>query len=249
MSNVSNSPFNITMLIDPADMLSGEQLQKVLPKSLKGSVTQDMLDKVNALLTDSELAQNYRDNIIGFSSVLNDGKYKIEDYLNAVRYVSFRLLGSTQSDAYIKTFPERYDKFIREGKDAKTISSYVHAYNNNKLVASIYEQSMVPTWIVNAELYQKAINTQAELMVSAQSEKVRCDAADSILNHLKRPEVQRIDVNMNTNAENSVIDELRETTRKLVEQQKAMLQAGALTIEGVAGSKIIQGDSEVIDVN
>jgi hypothetical protein len=34
-------------------------------------------------------------------------------------------------------------------------------------------QTLVPSYVLNADLYQKALNTSAELMISAKSEKVR----------------------------------------------------------------------------
>lgn len=229
-------------------MITVDEFKKVLPKNAKDSVTQELIDKINLMLNDTELSQNYRDNLLGFTSVMADGKYKIDDYLNAVKYVSYKLLGDSNVTAYVKTFPDRYNKLVSEGKDSKTISSYVSAYNSNKLVSSIYEQSMIPTWLLNAENFQKAINVQVDLMLNAQSEKVRCDAADSVLTHLKRPEATKVELSIGVK-ENSVISELEATTRALVEQQRAMLESGRMTANDIALAPIvINSDSEVIDV-
>ena len=61
------------------------------------------------------------------------------------------------------------------------------SYNKNKLVNLILEQSMIPSWVLNQDMYQKALNVQCELMLTANSEKVS-DAANSILTHLKPPQ-------------------------------------------------------------
>lgn len=229
-------------------MITVDEFKKVLPKNAKDSVSQELIDKINLMLNDTELSQNYRDNLLGFTSVMADGKYKLDDYLNAVKYVSYKLLGDSNVTAYVKTFPDRYNKLVSEGKDSKTISSYVSAYNSNKLVSGIYEQSMIPTWLLNAENFQKAINVQVDLMLNAQSEKVRSDAADSVLTHLKRPEATKVELSIGVK-ENSVISELEATTRALVNQQRAMLESGKMTANDIALAPIIiNSDSEVIDV-
>ena len=62
---------------------------------------------------------------------------------------------------------------------------------------------MVPTWILNQDVFQSAINTQYELMMDEEvSPKVRSDAANSLLTHLKKPEVAtkaeiKIDIGLN----------------------------------------------------
>lgn len=229
-------------------MITVDEFKKVLPKNAKDSVSQELIDKINLMLNDTELSQNYRDNLLGFTSVMADGKYKLDDYLNAVKYVSYKLLGDSNVTAYVKTFPDRYNKLVSEGKDSKTISSYVSAYNSNKLVSGIYEQSMIPTWLMNAENFQKAINVQVDLMLNAKSEKVRSDAADSVLTHLKRPEATKVELSIGVK-ENSVISELEATTKALVNQQRAMLESGRMTANDIALAPIIiNSESEVIDV-
>ena len=60
---------------------------------------------------------------------------------------------------------------LSAGKNAKDISSFVTSYNKNKLVNLILEQSMIPSWVLNQDMYQKALNVQCELMLTANSEK------------------------------------------------------------------------------
>lgn len=219
--------------------LSEEQLRQVLPTKLKKSISKELIDNLNQSLTDPVMAENIRDNILGYVGVLQDGRFKIEDYLSAVKYVSFKLMGDTNVNAYTKTFPDRYQTLVNKGMDAKQISKYVVAYNKNKLVNLIYEQTLIPTHILNADIYQKAINTQAELMATARSEKVRSDAANSILNHLKAPEKKEVEINVNAK-QGSVLDDLRNTTQQLVEQQKKMITSGAMSAEQVAHQDLIR---------
>jgi len=218
--------------------LTLEQFQRALPDKVKKSVSQDLIDAVNKTLADPEMYEQYRDNLLSYTKVMADGRFKISNYIDAVKYVSHKLLGCSNIDAYMKTFPSKYQGFINQGVTAKDIASYVSAYNKSKLVNLIFEQTLVPHYVLNQDLYQKALNVQAELMVSANSEKVRCDAANSLLTHLKMPETQKVELDVNVK-EDSSIQALRETTLALARQQRLMLEAGAMNAQEVAHSRLV----------
>jgi hypothetical protein len=229
-----------------SNQLTVEQFKRVLPPQVKRAVDQDLVDTVNNLVCDSEFKEAYRDNILGYVGVMAEGKFKIENYLSAVRYVSYKLMGDTNIAAYTKTFPDKYQRFLNEGVAAKDIASYVTAYNKSKLVNLIYGQSIIPSYILNQDLYQKALNVQAELMVSANSEKVRTDAANSILTQLKMPETQKVQLEVGVK-EDRGITALRESTMALVAQQREMLKAGAMNAHDVANSKLVlEGEYEEV---
>jgi hypothetical protein len=93
--------------------------------------------------------------------------------------------------------------------------------------------------VLNADLYQKALNVQASLMNDPDvSPKVRTDAANSLLTHLKAPEAIKIELDIGIK-ENSAIEELRAATLALAAQQRESIIRGAATVEGVAHSRII----------
>lgn len=223
--------------------LTIEQFREALPDKLKKSVHQDLIDQINKTLSEPELYENYRDNLISYTRVMADGKFKIANYIEAVKYVSHKLLGATNIDAYSKTFPDKMVRFAAQGVSSKDIASYVTAYNKSKLVNLIMEQTLVPMWVLNQDLYQKALNVQAELMMTANSEKVRSDAANSLLTHLKQPEVQKVELNVGMKEDNSIAA-LREATLALVAQQKQALQAGMVNAQEVAHSRIIDVEGE-----
>jgi hypothetical protein len=105
------------------------------------------------------------------------------------------------------------------------------------------EQTLVPTHVLNADLYQKAINVQAELMLSANSEKVRSDAANSLLIHLKAPETTKIKLDIGIQSD-SMIEELRKTTMELAAQQRQLIESGVVNAKHIAESRIIEGEIE-----
>lgn len=216
-----------------------EQFKAALPEKMKKTVNDELIDKVNSTLAEPELFEAYRNNLLSYTSVMRDGRYTIEEYINAVRYVSHKLMGCTNIDAYSRTFPEKIQRFAQQGVASKDIASYVTAYNKTKLVNGILEQTLIPSFVLNQDLYQKALNVQAALMLDeGVSPKVRSDAANSLLTHLKMPETQKVQLEVGMR-EDSAITSLRDTTMELVRQQRLMLESGAMNAQQVAHSKLV----------
>lgn len=225
-------------------MLTKEEVVAVMPVTLRGSVTQGLVDTINNVTNDPLIAQQVRDNFISYTSVLKDGKFKTEDYLNAVTYISYKLMNMTNVEAYAKTFPQRYAALVAKGTVPKDIAAYVSAYHKGKLVNLILEQTLVPSWVLNQDLYQKAINTQAQIMQDPNvSAKVRSDAADSLLTHLAKPKEAGPLVNIDMR-ETSGISELRGMLAEMAQQQQNLISNGVST-QSVAAQRIFKG--EVID--
>lgn len=226
--------------------LTAEQFKQALPDKVKKSVSQELIDQINSTLSEPEMYEAYRDNLLSYSKVMADGRFKIDQYISAVKYVSHKLMGATNIEAYSKTFPDKMQRFAAQGVSAKDIASYVTAYNKSKLVNLIFEQTLIPSYVLNQDLYQKALNVQAELMVAAKSEKVRCDAANSLLTHLKMPETQKVELEIGVK-EDSAIAALRATTMELARQQRLMLEAGAMNAQEVAHSRlVIEGEAREV---
>ncbi|MFZ2757065.1 MAG: hypothetical protein WAY93_09380, partial [Atopobiaceae bacterium] len=141
------------------------------------------------------------------------------------------------------TFPDRYQSMLNRGLSSKDMSSIISVYNKSKLVNNILEQSLIPSWVINQDLYQKAINIQADLMMTANSEKVRSDAANSLLVHLKPPETKKVELDIGLKQGNE-IDQLRDVLAQLTSQQRQMIQAGVVTATETAEYRLI---GKVID--
>ncbi len=219
-------------------MITKEQFKTALPARLKKAITPEVMGSVNAILSNSESMEFFKENLLSYTSVMQEGRFKLSGYVNAVRYVSFKLLGSTNIDAYSKTFPDKIQRFKQQNVSAKDISSYACAYHKSKLVNLIFAQTIVPTHVLNAPYFQQAINTQAELMMTANSEKVRCDAANSLLTHLKPPKNKKIELDLGAKTDKT-LDTLRATTKELVEQQKKLIKQGASAKSIAEGALVI----------
>ena len=227
--------------------LTIEQFKRALPKTRNTAITQEIVDGVNSIITDSATHDAYRENLLSYTTVLKNNNFKIGDYVRAVRYVTHRLLGCSNIVSWTKAFPERYQRLLNENASQATIDSTVSMYNKNMLVNKIMEQTLIPTHIINADLHQKAINQLAYLMMNANSEKVQSDSAGKLVDVLKIPETFKVELDIGFKEDDS-IKELRETTLELVRQQKLAIEAGANTVKEIAHSKIIGNIAEIEDV-
>lgn len=214
-------------------MLTLSDVQDSLPPGQKSHINQDMVNQLNNLSKDPEEARYIRDNFISFSQVLKEGRFKLGDYVRAVMYVSHKVMGKSNLDAYKATFPDRYAHMISEGRQPKDIASYVAAYNKGKLVNLVYERAMIPTWVLNQDIFQSAINTQYEIMQNVQvSDKVRVEAANSLLTHLKKPESNKAELKIDI-AMNDGMKALEQRLSEMAATQMKVIEGKAMTVEDV----------------
>ena len=226
--------------------LTADELKSALPEKMRRTVNQELIDSINTTLAEPEFFEAYRENLLSYARVMSEGRFKISQYLAAVKYVSYKLMGKSNKEAYALTFPEKIRRFKEQGVAEKDVASYTTAYNKSKLVTLMMEQTMIPTWVLNQDLFQKALNTQADLMLTAKSEKVRTDAANSLLHHLKPPETQKVELDIGVKPDSSIA-QLRDATLALAAEQRKALQAGAVNAAEVASSAVVI-DGEAKDV-
>jgi len=230
----------------PVTDLTVDQLKSIMPARQKQNITPGLVGEINQLVAEPEYRDIFRENIIGYVGVLRDPTTSLSGYIRAVKYVSFKVMGFSNQEAWVRTFPERHQRLILKGAKDEYIRSLICAYNKGKLVNTILEQTLVPTWVLNQDLFQKAINTQAVLMITAKSEKVRTEAANSILNHLKRPEAAKLELDIKVGADETV-KELKAVMVELAQAQRKAIASGSVNAQDVAESVIIEGESERID--
>lgn len=226
-------------------MLTKDEIIQSLPPAVASGISDTLVNELNQLITDPDFREVFRDNMVSYNKVLSEGKFKISSYLNAVMYVSYKIMGYNNMDAYERTFQQKFQTWIQQGKSAQTISAHVAMYNKSKLVNLVYAQAMIPTHVLNQDKFQEAINHQYYLMKNAASEKVQSDAANSLLIHLKPPEEKQVNLNIGIEETDS-IKELKATISELAQLQVQSIEAKQHTAGQVAASRII--DAEVIEL-
>lgn len=223
-------------------MLELEAVKKLVPKGQRTLLTQDYLDRIEASVKDPIVAEAFKENFISYLNVLNSGKYKMEDYISAVKYVSYKLLGMTNIKAYAATFPDRYDRLVKEGQTQ--IDAYCSMYNKNKLVMQIYEQTIVPTHVLNAPMHQEALNTLAVMIRDPEVRGMtKVKACEAILSHTKAPEVIENKFTFGMEQQSTIAD-LREVTENLADMYKLALEKGHKNLRDVAEARIIDVTQE-----
>lgn len=236
------------MSITPHEaVMTIKQMKEALPAHLRVGVTRDFADKFNRIVTDSVFAETVRDNFISYNSVLADGRFKIQDYLNAVVYVSHKLANKSNQDAYIATFPDRYNDLIAAGKE-KHLSAYVAQYAAGKLPNLVLEQSMIPIHVLNQDIRQKAINRLAHLMSTAQSEFVQANAATALLTHLKAPEkAAQLNINIETKTDLGM-SALHDQLAELAEKNIQVLESRGVSAADLAKMPLFVKSDDIEDI-
>lgn len=238
-----SAPFSSPVPVVDEDLLTLEQVKGVVPTTLKAAITQDYVDKLNRVTSDPIIRDHIQRNFVSYTAVLKEGKFKTEDYLHAVTYVSFKLMGYSDKDSYAKTFPKRYTDLVANGTPEKTIASYVSIYKKGKLVNLILEQTLVPSWVLNQHMYQEALNVQFDLMRTADSEKVRTEAANSLLTHLKKPEAAKNAININLGQQDQQgMAALTNALTDLAEVQRNAIANGTMKTIDVAAMRLVHED-------
>ena len=218
-------------------MLALESVKKLVPKNQRTLITQEFLDKLEASVNDSLVAEQFKENFVTYLNVLSKGKYKMEDYINAVKYVSFKLLGYSNINAYIATFPERYERLKAEGQTQ--IEAFVSMYNKNKLVMQIYEQTIVPSYVLNAPMHQQALNTLAAMIIDDDVRGMtKVKACEAILQYTKQPDVVKGELTIGIE-QSDTINDLREITENLADTYRMMLEKKGMRLKDVAEANII----------
>ena len=220
-------------------------LRQALPRAHRNMATPELVERMNQAAS-GEMGDTLRENFLGYMDVLQEGKFKLDDYLNAVKYVSYKVMGKSNRTAYSLVFPDRFVRLMADATLHAEVDSYVTAYNKGKLVNLILAQTMTPTHVLNQDMFQKALNVQMELALTAQSEMVRSQAANSILTILKVPETAKIKIDVNVKNDNS-IEALQEMMARVATEQLALIGQGVPLQAITATPLIIDGEFETVD--
>ena len=219
-----------------------DELNGSLPKAYKGKASQAMIDAFNERLDDS-IKEDVQEKLVSLNNLLLEGKYSVEYYMDCVAYVSYKMSGYTNQDAWAKVFPERYKALTDAKKSPKDISSHVSNFHNRTLVGKIMAQAMLPAYITNAHHYQTAINALVKVITTSEKPRDIIEASGTLMTHLKPPETKKIELNVGVNT-SSALEDLRMATAKLAEQQEQMIKSKMYTARDAAHQMIIEGEYE-----
>ena len=207
-------------------MFTHIELQDLVPKKQKHVITEELVDDINKIASNPEYGKEFRETMLTYSSVLSNSRYSLNEYVNATKFVTLVLLEHLDIDAYKIVFPIKYAELVALGKTRSGISPYATSYKKSKLVSQIFEQTLVPTHVLNAPFLQEAINVTRQLMHGAKSETVQQKAAETLITHLKPPEAAKIQVDVSHNIPDVVKDN-ESIMYELAEKKLELMRLGA----------------------
>lgn len=224
-------------------MLTVQELMEAVPKQHRSKITQSFVDDVNQMIKDPQMAEVYTENILTYSKVLQEGRFKLQDYFNAVMFVSYKAMGMSNMAAYQKVFPQKCQDMANRNVSTKDMAAYASTYNKTKLVTLIYEQTLIPDHIMYASVRHRAIAAQAALLDS-KNEHIVQKAADSLMNHLKAPDSAKLNLDIATN-DTGVIADLAQALANLSNQQAELIRSGSMNAKDIAHSEIVEKKNEI----
>lgn len=227
------------------ELLSVEGLQKIYPRKVNKETLEECVKLMNESIVDMDsiMREHYRDNLVNVIDVIKEGeRIKFADYVKAVKFCSFKMAGYTDVRAYSLTFPERIERMAREGIANANLYVYASSYAKNKVVTEIMAKLMVPTHIMYQDYFHMAVKTQVEIMTDDKvSPKVRSDAANSLMTHLKQPEIKQAELKISTE-DNGAIGHLADALASLSGKQRELLSSGAMRLKDVSEAVIIEAN-------
>lgn len=205
-------------------MVTTEQVELALG-SKRNWASQELVTTLNTLETDG--ADLVRENWLTHANILREGTYSMDQYLTAIKYVSLKQMGHTNQQAYSIALSDRYQELVAKGYDDQRISSHVAAYHKGALVQKLLAQSTIPLYMLYQDEAHKAIKTLVKVMEDEEgsSPRTRAEAADKLLNHIKRPEAAKVELEV-TQKQGDGMMELHAMMRDLAQKQLAAISAG-----------------------
>lgn len=203
---------------------------KSLPKKRQKLIKDDDIEYLKQILSEPVGSEIFQD-LISYPKVLEEGKYSVREYINAVRFVSYQMMGYGVTESYLKVFPEKYGH--------QYLDRYASKYNKSKLVLEIRKLASVPLYLTHHHILQKAIKKQVELMENARSEMVQHQAAKTLMEYLAPPKENQLQLDVTIKKDDS-LKQLEEALYKFAEKQVEMIESKKVSTKDIIEIPILE---------
>lgn len=236
--------FEEVYAVPELEKVTVEELKILYPVKVAGKVLEQAAEILNTATEDMDyvMAKEFRDNCLSFIDILKNSKSRVSfaDYVNACKFATFKLAGNTDVRAYALTFPDRIRRMERDKVPNSHLYQYASIYSKNKTVVEVMAKLVVPTHIMFQDIFHQAVKVQSELMLDNKiSPKVRSDAANSLMTHLKTPEVKQAELKVDVQG-SGAIEQLAEALGSLSGKQSEMLKEGRYSLKDIREATIIE---------
>lgn len=210
-----------------------EKIRSGVPHELRQRFTPKAVNKMLERIDDEESKDSFIENLIDFSALLGDGRYSHTAFVNAVKFVTYRLMDRSKLDCYKLTFPDKYERMLEAGRDKNHIATVAWRYANGKLPTDMMKQARVELSVIFTAERVKVATELSKIALYSPKELNRIKAAEVFLTHTAPPdEGMQLDVNVTGD------DTIQKLTQLLSDQairQKEKIITGEYTAAEVAG--------------
>lgn len=216
--------------------ITKEKLKEFLPRGSQINITDEIMSLIANMENDTGLPQDLmEEEVLSYMYILKKvPRSKLKELINAVKFCNLKRNHSNEQ-AWAITFPDKYDRLKREGKQ---IDNHVAMYNQSALVKEIDKEMLIPFHLQYAPYAHAAVKKQYDLMngraaPNANGEPMTVSpmvqhlAAKTLFEMTSMPETAKIDLTVSKSEEEvSLQQEMNQQLAQLVKMQKARLDAG-----------------------
>ena len=227
--------------------LTLDLVQSQLKPKQRLLIGEETVQEIKKLAEDPDYGEEFLDTYLDHLNILKDNPRRSHSqYLSAIKFFSLVEAENSLTDAYIKTFPQRWhDRQKNHDKPDKGIMrGEASRYNGSQMVTEIRRVATVPVQLIHRHTLHEAILVQADLMRNGKSEFVRQKASAVLIAELKPVEDATLNIKVDDGA-TSVIEELQKAAQALALEQHNSVMAGT-SLKSISAARI-QDKSEVIE--
>ena len=216
------------------------------------TITQELADTINEAQNAPDMAiEGFMENLIEYRGVMEKCQASMKEYIRAVKFCAFlEFTDYNITEAY--KLSRINDKFVKDRWDAPTdspkyrelTSAASRYYNKTNLVKQILLQADMPWHILFQGAKYTAMSVLMKEVTEAAYSRDRIAAAKEILAAVKRPENQKVELEIGFNdTVKSFQEQFDEKMGKMAEMQLKRLQSGE-TIKDVQKLDILEAEYE-----
>lgn len=216
------------------DEVTVETLKMYFPNK-SHTITQELADTINEAQNAPDMAiEGFMDNLVEYRGVMDKCQASMKEYIRAVKFCAFlEFTDYNITEAY--KLSRINDKFVKDRWDAPTdspkyrelTSAASRYYNKTNLVKQILLQADMPWHILFQGAKYTAMSVLMKEVTDAAYSRDRIAAAKEILAAVKRPENQKVELEIGYNQETKTLQQsLEEQLAKVTEMQLKRLEAG-----------------------
>ena len=216
------------------------------------TITQELADTINEVQNAPDMAiEGFMENLVEYRGVMEKCQASMKEYIRAVKFCAFlEFTDYNITEAY--KLSRINDKFVKDRWDAPTdspkyrelTSAASRYYNKTNLVKQILLQADMPWHILFQGAKYTAMSVLMKEVTEAAYSRDRIAAAKEILAAVKRPENQKVELEIGFNdTVKSFQEQFDEKMGKMAEMQLKRLQSGE-TIKDVQKLDILEAEYE-----